>query len=608
MKLTGTYHLNAAVNVQQRRIIGRAVPFGVEGNPGLAGEGIRLVVEAGGVTVDPQNLPKLRLGHHDKPVGRAVTWDVGPDGVMASFSVVKTAAGDEALALASPGPNDEPPLVAGLSIEADIPDDFTPDAEGLYRLTASNPATVSAVALVETPAFTDAQVHDVAAQKAAPMTSTVTAAEVPDDQLTQVVETLRGAAEVLAGNIPDANEGAEPMPDTAEAARPESVPALTAQTTVTREAFPYGHAGAEGRSMFSDLVASQTDGDRNAAERFTKAQGMLAEHAAAKGRVAGRNLLAGDGDPQHLTATEAAMRAILTAANEPVTRSTLLIPNTYDMEHYAAQLKFPRVIADQVPGVAIADPRPRVIPTFTSAFADGGSGEPVIASTEGTNPAQAEINVGSATVTPVWYHGLYDIARQALDAGGPETDALCMGALYESYAQQTETAAVTAILANGTAGTDVTSNADTVDVEPRTALKSIRTQLGTFYAGRGAPADAVLYASDVYQAALGADGTDGRPLYAFLSDRYQVVNAAGSADAPAALSLNVYGVPGQLAFKLTATKFVIAKWADMIRYESPTYEFRLLEPVAPASIRLAIGGYFAQRTLQAKGARYFGQL
>lgn len=618
MRLTAAFTLTAAVNTEQRRITGRLIPFNTEGNPGLDGEGIRLLVEPGGLVWSAAEEVRLRLPHRSQPIGRAVTLDQDDDGITGDFAVARTQAGDDALVLAGEQ------LVGGMSIEAEAPDGFTASADGVFRLTAANPGRLTAVALVEAPAFAGAAVTEVAA------------ASVDDQTLTDAVTALQGVVDALTPSLPTDtggdNPGSEnPMPETTAAAAnavatpappngsatapPAAAPApplapapVTAAAAVQREPFPYGYDSAPGRSMFGDLAAAQYDGDRDAADRFRRGTTMLAEHARGRGRVLGRNLLAGDDDPRVMTATEVAIRQLLQAANEPVTRSTLVIPNVYDLEHYAAQLRFARVIADQVPGVPIDNPRPRVVPIFTSAVADGGSGEPVVASTEGTNPAQAELNIGSATVTPIWYHGMYDIARQALDAGGPETDAICMAALYESYAQVTEAASVTAHLANGTAGTDVTSNADTVDVEPRSALKSIRTQLGTFYANRGAPADAVLYAPDVYQAALGADGTDGRPLYSFLSDRFQIVNAAGATDAPGAMSLNVYGIPGQLAFKLTATKFTLTKWADQIRYESPTYEFRLLEPVAPASVRLAVGGYFAQRTLQAKGVRYFGQL
>ena len=363
----------------------------------------------------------------------------------------------------------------------------------------------------------------------------------------------------------------------------ETLPArkLTASTTVTREAFPYGHPGAEGTSLFRDLVAS---GDSAAEARADKAKAMLAERG---NRMMGRQL---------------------TAANEPIVRSTLVIPNVYDVDHYVESIKFPRVIADNVPGVQIDRPNPIVVPSFTSFYADGGSGEPVVASTEGSNPAQAELATTSITVTPVWYTGLADVSRQAVDAGAPGTDALVMRELVKSYKVTTEAAAVTAILANGTAGTDVTSNADTADIEPRSALKRIRLEIAAMVANLGVGADAVLYAPDVYQAAVGADtGTAGEPLYKYIGkDKYQAMNAAADVGTAATI-LDVYGLPGMLAFALTATKFVVVNWDSVLRWESPLYEFRL-DTVQPANYRFAVGGYFAQRTLQAKGVRYFAQL
>lgn len=581
MKLTGTFTLTAAVNPARRTIVGQVVPFGEEGTPGLDGEGIRLIVEAGGLTWDDGALPLLRSTHHTQPIGRAVTLDEGPSGLVGTFKVAQTTAGDDALTLAAEG------LQAGLSIEAEVPDGFTADSDGLFRLTADNPARLTAVALVDRPAFASSAVLEVAA------------AEVPYDQLQTAVDALPEVADTLAQNLPTdggANQEGQPMPETATtaaeavqpqvtaAAAPPINPTQVAATAVGREAFPYGHPGADGVSLFADIVAG-AQGDSLAAARAAKAHTMMGQLRA--GQTVGVSL---------------------TAANEPVVRSTLLIPNTYDVDHFAAQLKFPRVIADQIPGVGIDNPRPIVVPTFTSAVADGGSGEPVVASTEGSNPAQAELNVGSVTLTPVWYTGLYDAARQAIDAGAPGTDALIMGALLESYAQVTEAAAVTAILANGTAGTDVATNADTTNVEPTSAQIQIRKELAAMYANRGAPADAVLFASDVYQAAVGATNTtSGNALYPFMADSYQVSNQAAAAPNPARGVLNIYGVPGQLAFKLTATKFVVVKWADMIRYESPTYEFRL-DTAQPASYRFAVGGYFVARTLQAKGVRYFTQL
>lgn len=356
---------------------------------------------------------------------------------------------------------------------------------------------------------------------------------------------------------------------------------LTASGTVTREPFPYGYDGAPGKSLFKDLLDAEVNRDSEAALRANKAQTMMSEIAKPRGPS-------------------------LTGANEPVVRSTLIVPNQYDVNRYVEELVNPRVIADHVPGVSISAPNPIIVPAFSSSFADGGSGEPVVASTEGTNPAQAELTTTSITITPIWYHGLYDVARQAVDAGAPGTDALILRTLMNSYNEVTEAAAVTAILANGTAGTDVTSNADTTGVEPQSAQKAIRLEMAKMNVGLKQAPDAVLYASDVYQVAVGADNAAGSgPLYPFLADRFIASNQAANIEPDMALA--VYGRPGYLAHALTATKFVVVKWAGVIRYESPTQTFTLNEVVAPASVRFAIGGYFVQRTLQAQAVRYFAQ-
>lgn len=583
MRLTAGYRLTAAVNPEQRRITGRIVPFGEEGTPGLDGERVRLIVEPGGLVWGAAEDVVLRLSHHTQPIGRAVTLDAGPDGIVGNFRIARTQHGDDALVLAAEQ------LVGGLSIEADTPPGFTADRDGIHRLTADNPAQLRAVALVESAAFASAAISDVAA------------ATVDDQTLTEAVAALQSAVDALTPSLPadddgDNQEESQPMSETTAAAaeavasiaEPAPAPPLapapvTAATAVTREPFPYGHPGAEGRSLFRDIVAAGT-GDSLAAARAGKAHAMLSEHRA--GRVRG---------------------ASLEAANEPIVRSTLVVPNVYDVENYVESIKFPRVIADSVPGVSIDAPNPIVVPAFTSFLADGGAGEPVVASTEGNNPAQAELNTTPITVTPVWYTGLADVSRQAVDAAAPGTDALIMRELVKSYMVTTEAAAVTAILANGTAGTDSATNADTAWVEPVNAQAAIRKEIATMYTQLGQPADAVLFAPDVYLAAVGAtNSTSGNPLYAMQSERYQLFNQAASAPAPGAGILDIYGIPGRLAFALPATKFVVVNWSAVMRWESPLYEFRL-DAVQPANYRFAVGGYFAQRTLQAKGVRYFAQ-
>lgn len=584
MKLTAAFPLAAAVNTDRRTIIGQIVPYGETGQPGLNGSGVQLEIEAGGLTWDDSEPIRLRSMHHAEPVGRAVTLDESASGVMATFAVINTTAGTDALELAKEG------LQAGLSIEAEAPDNLTASDDGVYRLTADNPARLTAVALVESPAFQSARVHSVAAsRKETPMADEPTTVDAPDapaftkdDLIAAVTAGVREAITQLPGE--EAGEGPTDLRER-----------LTAATTVTREPFPYGHPGAEGTSFFKDIMAAKLNGDSIAAARAEKANDMIAAVQASRG-PRGKQFIATDSESQ----------ALITAANEPVVRSTLIVPNVYDPSRYVEELVNPRVIADHVPGVNVSAPNPIVIPAFSSSAADGGSGEIVVASTEGTNPAQGEVATTSITVTPIWYHGLLDVSRQAVDAGSPVTDALMMATLMNSYNEVTEAAAVTAILANGTAGTDVASNADTTGVEPQSAQKAIRLEMAKMHVGLKRTPQAVLFASDVYQVAVGADNAAGTgPLYPFLADRYQAVNQAASIGDD--MLLNVYNRPGYLAHALTATKFVVVNWSGVIRYESPLQQFTLNEVVAPASVRFAVGGYFVQRTLQAQAVRYFAQ-
>ena len=559
--LTAAFKLTAAVNQGARRIVGTVVPYGEEGAPGLHGSGVRLVIEAGGLEYDNDALPVLRSTHHTEPIGRAVTLDSSDTGLVAAFKVANTTAGTDALTLAAEG------LQTGLSIEAEAPDGLTADDDGVYRITADNPARLTAVALVESPAFASAQVTQVAASKEKKMTDSVETPPVADP----VTIDAQAITDAVSAGVTAALDN-----------RPAELgERLTASGTVEREPFPYGFDGSEGKSLFKDLLDAQINRDSAAAIRANKAQAMMDEIAKPRGPA-------------------------LTGANEHVLRSTLIVPNVYDVSRYVEELVNPRVIADHVPGVAISAPNPIVIPAFSSSAADGGSGEPVIVSTEGTAPAQAELATTSITVTPLLYHGLYDVSRQAVDAAAPGTDALILRTLVNSYNEVTESAAVTAILANGTAGTDVVSDASTTAVEPQSAQKAIRFEMANMNAGLLQAPDAILFAPDVYKIAVQADNAAGSgPLYPFLSDRFTATNQAANIDRDMALA--VYGRPGYLAHKLTATKFVVVNWSGVIRYESPTQTFTLNEVVAPNAVRFALAGYFVQRTLQAQAVRYFAQ-
>lgn len=553
MKLTGTFHLDAAVNTGRRTIIGQVVPFGEVGNPGLSGQGIQLEVHAGGLTWDPDNLPTLRSTHHTEPIGRAVTLDETPRGVVATFKVANTQHGTDALTLAQEG------LQAGLSIEADAPDGITADKDGVYRLTAANPARLAAVALVETPAFASAKVHQVAAQKESPvMADQVTAAEVPDEALSGAIEALTNVVTALSESLAPAET--EEAPVEAAAALPTR---LTAATVVTKEPFPYGYDGSAGTSIFQDLGAAR-NGDALAAQRIEQAHDIV-------------NRLA--------------------AADEAAISTDVTVPNDYRDAMMVGLPEFPRDIADNVPSYAVSSARPQLVPVVDSIVADGGSGEVVTAHVENTNPASGEVDIDYDTFTPVLYSGKIDISREAVDAGSPAMDSYLLQQLKRSYNNVTDLAAYTAIA--GYSGIDTgssTTDASNV-VEAQNMVTTILTEMGNFKARLGAPANIIWAAPSEYVDVTALNAADGRPLFPYVNPSSTVGQGAQANHD----RVYVNGVPMINSTNVATTKVVVANTSCIAKFESPSLQFRWDEVAGPAKVRLVLCGYFLVTPIDARG-------
>jgi hypothetical protein len=165
-----------------RRITGVLLPFEVEGRPSMGPA--RIVVAAGAaLTVDDGMV--LNLEHDPaRPIGRAVSTETTATGLLASFAVVDTTTGTDALVEAAEG------LRTGLSIEA--VDVQGTDTDGLFTITA---ARITEAALVRHAAFPQAFVTDVAATAATTQqeetvedTTTLVAVDAATDQAVPEVQ------------------------------------------------------------------------------------------------------------------------------------------------------------------------------------------------------------------------------------------------------------------------------------------------------------------------------------------------------------------------------------------------------------------------------------
>jgi len=126
-------------NLEDRTIRGLALPYGETGRTNLG----RVIASAGSVTI-PDDVGSITLNlEHSRtaPVGRATAVEETPEGLVATFRVARTRAGDYLLAEVEEG------LRAGLSVELDSP---------VIRAGRLLSGALSAVAAVVQPAFPSA--------------------------------------------------------------------------------------------------------------------------------------------------------------------------------------------------------------------------------------------------------------------------------------------------------------------------------------------------------------------------------------------------------------------------------------------------------------------
>ena len=186
-----------AANVETRTIRGLVVPFNVSGNTS-AGP-VRFQFGAFG-DIDPSQIVLNSEHDRTRPLGRGIggSVEVSPAGISMAFKIAPTNAGNDALVEAAEG------LRPAFSIEAKV-NEYT--IEKGVMIVAS--AVMEAVAHVTSPAFSDAQILEVAASESEETPET-TEAEIPaedepqentvDEVTTPVADEVTAAAVVHAAS------------------------------------------------------------------------------------------------------------------------------------------------------------------------------------------------------------------------------------------------------------------------------------------------------------------------------------------------------------------------------------------------------------------------
>jgi HK97 family phage prohead protease len=181
MKLTFSSQIQSA-DGERRIIAGKIVPYEEVGNTSVG----KVVFAKDSIEIgDPGKVKMLMQHMPERPIGRMQNFNKAEDGIYASFKISASMQGQDALILAGEQ------LIDGLSVGVDV-NKSVQKKEYLYVTSA----TLREVSLVESPAFSAAQVTKVAASENEAETETKsTESEAPvEDKATQPQEAKAEAA------------------------------------------------------------------------------------------------------------------------------------------------------------------------------------------------------------------------------------------------------------------------------------------------------------------------------------------------------------------------------------------------------------------------------
>lgn len=229
----------------------------------------------------------------------------------------------------------------------------------------------------------------------------------------------------------------------------------------------------------------------------------------------------------------------------------------------------------------LSDATPFTLPgNLSEASIDSGSAAGVA---EGTNATDGSMAFSGGTVTPVGIRGRFVVTRELVDASNPAIDAVAFGAMREDWDRQAETLIFTEL--NTVQAGTITSGLVPSGAQARTS------------AGTALPQDlakAILNFADVRK-------TKARSVVA--STRSTVSDALEAVDLT---RLAFRDVSIEQSPWITGTAagdgdcFVLGE-GDLYAWSSPLLDFRYVEKNGPATVELAIWGYYATKLIKPAG-------
>jgi HK97 family phage prohead protease len=527
-----------ASDTGRRVISGKIVPF--NGEVGMTSAG-PVIFERGSIQIPAVSKIKL-LAQHEKnnPIGRMQNYQEASDGIYASFKVSAASKGTDFLIMASEG------LIDGLSVGVEVIASKE-HKDGTLIVTA---AKLQEVSLVESPAFENARVLDVAAQAAEEISETVEVSEEP--------ETLNESEATVSEDTTAATTEAAAAPVAAEASRPT----IKASTPYISTSVRHGITSM-GRYVESKIKASQGDAEA-------------------------REWIAASEDPQYVQAAADSIGSTNPAFN----------PIQYMKELYVNN-RFGAPARDAVSrGTLPTSGMTFQIPSLVTA-AGGGSGvAPTVAVTaESAAPSNTGMETQYITGTVSKYAGQQTITLELLERSSPVFYDELAKQMELAYLKSIDSAILSGLVSGGTLGTKnyATSSAGIIDF--------VSTESALAYQGTSSFAKNYLAGISQWTLLMGATDSTGRPIYNAVAP----MNAGGNVD-PTAIKGNVLGLDLYVDYQAVATTiddsaFIIVPDA-VTWYESPTSYFSV-NNVGNMQVQTAIYGYGSLVVKNAKGIRRF---
>ena len=553
-----------ASDTGRRVISGKIVPF--NGEVGMTSVG-PVIFERGSIQIPAVSKIKL-LAQHEKnnPIGRMQNYQEASDGIYASFKVSAASKGTDFLIMASEG------LIDGLSVGVEVIASKE-RKDGTLVVTA---AKLQEVSLVESPAFDNARVLDVAAQ-----------AMDPEDVAEESLET---AEDVLIEQISTAVDGLKQLQE-AEKALEESETQTESEASVenTPAATTEAAAAPVAAEASRPTIKASTPYISSNVRHGITSMGRYVENKikASQGDVEAREWIAASEDPTVVQA----------AADSIGTTNPAFNPIQYMKELYVNN-RFGAPARDAVSrGTLPTSGMTFQIPSLVTA-AGGGSGvAPTVAETsEAGTPSNTGMETQYLTGTVKKYAGQQTITLELLERSNP--------VFYDELAKQMELAYLksidSAILTGLLAGTTGTKNYAATSAG---IIDFVSTESALAYQGTSQFAKNYLCGISQWTLLMGATDSTGRPIY----NATNPWNAAGESN-PGSIKGNVLGLDLYVDYQAVSTTidnsaFIIVPEA-VTWYESPTSYFSV-NNVGNMEVQTAIYGYGSLIVKNASGIRKF---